>query len=206
MNAFYIMNRVVEAGSDLVPICSPPLVYRNRRTPPIDSREVPFSKCAFRQSPHKNNGDIACENKNQTSSSFPYLSFCQVLDSFSGISLLLRPLSLPFFLWIRYLKPSSRVKCSPVFVRLRIIHHNISAGLTNTNKHFWHRCRGETVKRELLSITNLVPYFSLDFIFFLSPVAIFVGSLGSTFIYLKLHPKAEVLATRNFRSYPYIWP
>jgi hypothetical protein len=48
------------------------------------------------------------------------------------------------------------------------IHHNISVGLTNTNKHFWRCCQQETVKRELLSITNLVPYFSLDFIFFLS--------------------------------------
>jgi hypothetical protein len=53
-------------------------------------------------------------------------------------------------------------------MRLRIIHHNIFVGLTNTNKHFWRRCRGKTVKRELLSIANLVPYFSLDFIFFLS--------------------------------------
>jgi hypothetical protein len=60
------------------------------------------------------------------------------------------------------------VKCSPVSVRLRIIHHNFSVGLTNTNKHLWCRCRGETVKRELLSITILVPYFSLDFIFLLS--------------------------------------
>jgi hypothetical protein len=53
-------------------------------------------------------------------------------------------------------------------VRLRIIHHNIFVGLTNTNEHFWRRCRGETVKRELLSIANLVPYFILDFILFLS--------------------------------------
>jgi hypothetical protein len=151
--------------------------------------------------------------RTRLSLSFSYLSFCQVLDSFSGISLLLRPFSLPFSLWIRYLKPSSLVSAHPVSVRLRIIHHNISVGLTNTNKHFWRRCRGETVKRELLSITNLVPYFylfffCLDFIFFpiFSHVAIFVGSLGSTFIYLKLHPKAEALATRNFRSYAYIWP
>jgi hypothetical protein len=128
---------------------------------------------------------------NQTFSSFPYLSFCQVLDSISGISLLLIPFSLPFSMWIQFLKPSPRVMCSPVSVCLRIIHHNIFVGLTNTNKHFWHRCRGEMVKRELLSITNLVPYFSLDFIFF---------------IYLKLHPNVEGLATRNFRFYPYIWP
>jgi hypothetical protein len=67
-------------------LCSPPPVYTNSRTPPIDSREVPFPKCAFRQSPHKNNIDIACENKNQTSLCFPYLSFCQVLDSYSVIS------------------------------------------------------------------------------------------------------------------------
>jgi hypothetical protein len=46
--------------------------------------------CAFRQSPHKNNIDITCDNKNQTSLSFPYLSFYQVLDSISGISLLLK--------------------------------------------------------------------------------------------------------------------
>jgi hypothetical protein len=65
-------------------------------------------------------------------------------------------------------KTLSRVECSPVSVRLWIIHHSISVGLTNTNKHFWRRCRGETVKRELLSIANLVPYFSVDFIFFLS--------------------------------------
>jgi hypothetical protein len=147
---------------------SPPPFYRNRRTPPIDSQEVPFPKCAFRQSPQKNNRDIACENKNRTSLSSPYLSFYQVLDRFSGISLLLRPLFLPFSPWIRYLKPSSRVKCSLVSVCLQIIHHNVSVGLTNTNKHFWWCCRGETVKREHLSITNLVPYFSLDFIFFLS--------------------------------------
>jgi hypothetical protein len=90
MNAFYIPDRVVEAGVTLFSsvLCSPPPVYRNRRTPPIGSREVPFPKCTFRQSPHKNNIDIACENKNQTSLSFPYLSFCQVLDIFSGISLL----------------------------------------------------------------------------------------------------------------------
>jgi hypothetical protein len=50
---------------------------------PIDSREVPFTKCAFRQSPNKNNIDIAREDKNQTSLSFPYLSFCLVLDSYS---------------------------------------------------------------------------------------------------------------------------
>jgi hypothetical protein len=30
-------------------------------------------------------------------------------------------------------KTLSRVECSPVSVRLRIIHHNISVGLTNTN-------------------------------------------------------------------------
>jgi hypothetical protein len=61
------------------------------------------------------------------------------------------------------------VECSQVSVRLRIIHHNISIGLTDTNKHLW-RCRpgGGTVKRELLSIANLVLYFSLDVIFFLS--------------------------------------
>jgi hypothetical protein len=114
-------------------LCSPPPAYRNRRTPPIDFREVLFPKCAFRQSPHKNNIDIAYENKNQTSSSFLYLSFCQVLDSFSGISLLLRPFSLPFSVWIQYLKPSSPVKCSPVSMRLQIIYHNIFVGLTNTN-------------------------------------------------------------------------
>jgi hypothetical protein len=61
----------------------------------------------------------------------------------------------------------SRVEFSPVSMCLRII-QNISVGLTNTNKHFCRRCRGETVKRELLSIANLVPYFSLDFFFFLS--------------------------------------
>jgi hypothetical protein len=87
-------------------LCGPPLVYRNRRTPPIDSREVPFPKCAFRQSPHKINIDIGCENKNHTSLSFPYLSFCRVLDSYSVISYIPQILSLPFSLWIRYLKPS----------------------------------------------------------------------------------------------------
>jgi hypothetical protein len=30
-------------------------------------------------------------------------------------------------------KTLSRVECSPVSVRLRIIHHNIFVGLTNTN-------------------------------------------------------------------------
>jgi hypothetical protein len=65
-------------------------------------------------------------------------------------------------------KTLTQVECSPVSVHLRIIHLNISVSLTNTNKHFWRRCRGETVKRELLSIANIVPYFSLDFIFFLS--------------------------------------
>jgi hypothetical protein len=116
-----------------------PPVYKNRRTPPIDSRELPFPKFAFRQSPYKNNIDIACDNKNQTSLSFPYLSFCQVLDTYSVISYIPHILSLPFYLWIRYLKPSSRVKCSSVSGRLRIIHHNIFIGLTNTNKHFWRR-------------------------------------------------------------------
>jgi hypothetical protein len=142
-------------------------LYRNRRTPPIDSREVPFTKCAFKQSPHKNNIDIASENKNQTSSSFPYFSFCQVFDSFSGISLLLQTFLATFLHVDLIFKALSRVQYSSV-VRLRIIHHNISVGLTNTNKHFWCRCRGQTVKRELLSIANLVPYFSFDFIFFLS--------------------------------------
>jgi hypothetical protein len=127
-------------------LCSPPPVYRNRRTPPFDSQEVPFPKCAFKQSPHKNNKDIACVKVNQTSLSCPYLSFCQVLDSFSGISLLLRPLSLPFSLWIRYLKPSSRVKCSPVSVRLRIINHNISVDLTNTNTPMLERCSSSSIK------------------------------------------------------------
>jgi hypothetical protein len=89
-------------------LCSPPPVFRNRRTPPIDSREVPFPKCAFRHSPYNNNIDIACENKNQTSLSFPYLSFCQVLHSYSMISYIPQILSLPFSLWIRYLKPSPR--------------------------------------------------------------------------------------------------
>jgi hypothetical protein len=129
-------------------LCSPPPVYRNHRTPPIDSREVPFPMCAFRQSPHKNNIDIACENKHQTSLSFPYLSFCcQVFDSYLVISYIPQILSLPFSLWfililivISYMpqifKTFSRVECSPVFVRLRIIHHNIFVGLTNTNKHF----------------------------------------------------------------------
>jgi hypothetical protein len=60
------------------------------------------------------------------------------------------------------------VECSSVSGRLRIIHHTIFVGLTNFNKHFWRRCQGETVKREILSIANLVPYFSLDFIVFLS--------------------------------------
>jgi hypothetical protein len=32
-------------------------------------------------------------------------------------------------------KTLSRVECSPVSVRLRIIHHNISIGLTNTNNN-----------------------------------------------------------------------
>jgi hypothetical protein len=67
-----------------------------RYDPPIDFREVPFTKCAFRQSPHKNNIDIACENKNQTSLSFPYLSFCQVLDSYSVISYIPQILSYHF--------------------------------------------------------------------------------------------------------------
>jgi hypothetical protein len=35
------------------------------------------------------------------------------------------------------LKPITGVKCSPVYVRLRIIYHNISVGLY-TNQHFLH--------------------------------------------------------------------
>jgi hypothetical protein len=58
MNAFYIPDRVVEAGSDLVPS------IETVGLPHIDSREDPFPKCAFSQSPHKNNIGIACKNKN----------------------------------------------------------------------------------------------------------------------------------------------
>jgi hypothetical protein len=86
-------------------------------------------------------------------------------------------------------------------VRFQIIHHNISVSLIITNKHSG-VVAGEKRLTELLSIANLVPYFSVDFIFFLSShLLLSLGSLGSTFIYLKLHPKAEALATRNFRSY-----
>jgi hypothetical protein len=46
-------------------------------------------------------------------------------------------------------------------VRLRIIHHNISVGLSNTNKHFWHRCWGEQLRENFLRITNLVSFFFL---------------------------------------------
>jgi hypothetical protein len=92
MNAFYIPDHMVDHGGDST-IESFAVHLPSIETvglPPIECREVPFPKCAFRQSPHKNNIDIACENKNQTSLSFPYLSFCQVLDSFLGISLLLQ--------------------------------------------------------------------------------------------------------------------
>jgi hypothetical protein len=46
-------------------------------------------------------------------------------------------------------------------VRLRIIHHNISVGLTNTNKHFWRRFQGERLRENSSSITNLVSFFFL---------------------------------------------
>jgi hypothetical protein len=112
-------------------LCSPPPVYRNCRTPPIDSREVPFPNCAFRQSPHENNKDIACENKNQTSLSFPYLSFYQVLDSFLGISLLLRQFSLlPVDSIFKTLSPGE------VLTGIRVLADYpsyIYVGLTNTN-------------------------------------------------------------------------
>jgi hypothetical protein len=58
-------------------------------------------------------------------------------------------------------KTLSRVECSPVSVRLRIIHHNISIGLTNTNKHFWHRCRGERFRENSSTITNIISFFFL---------------------------------------------
>jgi hypothetical protein len=58
-------------------------------------------------------------------------------------------------------KTLSRVECSPVFVCLRIIHHNISVGLTNTNKHFWHLWQGERLRENFLSVTNLVSLFFL---------------------------------------------
>jgi hypothetical protein len=51
-------------------------------------------------------------------------------------------------------------------VRLRVIHHNIFVGLTNTNKHFWRHCRGERLRENSSSITNLVSFFFLfSFIF-----------------------------------------
>jgi hypothetical protein len=46
-------------------------------------------------------------------------------------------------------------------VRLQIIHHNISVVLTNTNKHFWHRCWGEQLRENFLRITNLLSFFFL---------------------------------------------
>jgi hypothetical protein len=46
----------------------------------------------------------------------------------------------PSSLWIRYLKPSPLVKCSPVSVHLRIIYRNISVGLSYTNQHFFRHC------------------------------------------------------------------
>jgi hypothetical protein len=84
MNAFYIPDRVVDRGGDstIESFVVHLLSIETIGLPP-DSREVPFPKCAFRQSPHNNNIDIACDNENQTSLSFPYLSFCQVLDSYS---------------------------------------------------------------------------------------------------------------------------
>jgi hypothetical protein len=84
MNAFYIPDRVVDCGGDsIIESFAVHLSSKETVGPPHRFLEVPFPKCAFRQSPHKNNIDIACENKNQTSLSFPYLSFCQVLDSYS---------------------------------------------------------------------------------------------------------------------------
>jgi hypothetical protein len=44
---------------------------------------------------------------------------------------------------------------------LRVIHHNIFVGLTNTNKHFWRRCWGERLRENSSSITNLVSFFFL---------------------------------------------
>jgi hypothetical protein len=46
-------------------------------------------------------------------------------------------------------------------MRLWIIHHNIFVGLTNTNKHFWCCCRGERLRENFSSITNLVSFFFL---------------------------------------------
>jgi hypothetical protein len=58
-------------------------------------------------------------------------------------------------------KTLSQVECTPVSVRLRIIHHNIFVGLTNTNKHFRRRCRGEGLREKISSISNLVSFFFL---------------------------------------------
>jgi hypothetical protein len=58
-------------------------------------------------------------------------------------------------------KTLSRVECSLVSMRLQIIHHNISVGLTNTNKHFWCCCQGERLIENSSSITNLVSFFFL---------------------------------------------
>jgi hypothetical protein len=146
-------------------LCSPPPVYRNHKTPPIGSWEVPFPKCAFRQSPHKNNIDISCENKNQTSLSFSYLSFCQVLDSYSMISYIPQILSLPFSLWIRYLKPSGGMH----YVKTSNRSHNICNGpLTPvTSTHICNGCSLAPVTykraRTTLGLASTMPVTNVDF-------------------------------------------
>jgi hypothetical protein len=71
MNAFYIPDRGGDSTIESFVV----------HLPSIETIGLPFTKCTCRQSPHKNNIDIALEDKNQTSLSFPYLSFCPVLDS-----------------------------------------------------------------------------------------------------------------------------
>ena len=63
-------------------------------------------------------------------------------------------------LWI-----TSRVKCSPISVRLRII----LIALPNINKHFWRRCRGERrfAKITLSLTTSLYLYFYIFFSFYI---------------------------------------
>jgi hypothetical protein len=74
MDAFYIPDRVEYRGGDstiesfVVHLPSIETVGL-----PLRFSRGPFTKCAFRQSPHKNNIDIDCENMNQTSLCFPSL-------------------------------------------------------------------------------------------------------------------------------------
>jgi hypothetical protein len=65
MNAFYISDHVVDRGGDsTIESFVVHIPFIEIVGLPPDSREVPLPKSAFKQPPHKNNIDIARENKN----------------------------------------------------------------------------------------------------------------------------------------------